>query len=284
LPSCQSPQIRNLNRTTDLGYAVFRCGDCRRKSNERTGTPFNYLEFPTDIVFEIVLCRLRYKLSLRNLAEMFLGKPGRRWYVDETYLKIKGKWSYLYRAIDREGNLVDAMLSATRDMTAAQRFFRSTLAVIHQPPKQVTTDGHDAYPRAIREVLGPQVQHRCSAFLNRRIERDHRGINSDTIRRWALASFGQPSASVGHSRKLGSTFDPAAYKTKSSHSPRADDSFCSERWNWNRCSSPRNQSDFAHTGPIKPTDHHVPRILTLSLLVAACLQQTKNCEANELSY
>src|ERR1700758_2956341 len=71
-PHCQSPQIRNLNQTTDLGYAVFRCGDCRRKSNERTGTPFNYLEFPTDIVFEIVLCRLRYKLSLRNLAEMFL--------------------------------------------------------------------------------------------------------------------------------------------------------------------------------------------------------------------
>src|ERR1700756_939809 len=112
---CQSPRIRNLNRTTDLGYAVFRCGDCRRKSNERTGTPFNYLEFPTDIVFEIVLCRLRYKLSLRDLAEMFLlrgfeftheavreweerfapllaghirrkrkGKPGRRWYVDEN--------------------------------------------------------------------------------------------------------------------------------------------------------------------------------------------------------
>ena len=166
-PHRQSPRIRNLNRTTDLGYAVFRCGDCRRKSNERTGTPFNYLEFPTDIVFEIVLCRLRYKLSLRNLAEMFLlrgfeftheavreweerfapllaghirgkrkGKPGRRWYVDETYLKIKGKWSYLYRAIDREGNLVDSMLSATRDMTAAQRFFRSSISVVHQPPKR----------------------------------------------------------------------------------------------------------------------------------------------------
>ena len=53
----------------------MRCsavGPCRRNSNKRTGTPFNYLELPTDIVFEIVLCRLRYKLSLRNLAEMFL--------------------------------------------------------------------------------------------------------------------------------------------------------------------------------------------------------------------
>src|SRR5436190_17365774 len=70
-PHCQSPKLRNLNQTTDLGYAEFRCRGCRRKSNERTGTPFNYLELPTDIVFEIVLCRLRYKLSLRNLAEIF---------------------------------------------------------------------------------------------------------------------------------------------------------------------------------------------------------------------
>ena len=65
-------QLRNLNRRTELGYAVFRCGGCRRKSNERTGMPFNYLELPTDIVFEILLCRLRYKLSLRNLTEMSL--------------------------------------------------------------------------------------------------------------------------------------------------------------------------------------------------------------------
>src|SRR5688572_13356391 len=71
-PHCQSPELRKLNQTTDLGYCEFRCGGCRRKSNERTGTPFNYLELPTDIVFEIVLCRLRYKLSLRNLAEMYL--------------------------------------------------------------------------------------------------------------------------------------------------------------------------------------------------------------------
>ena len=71
-PHCQSRELQKLNQTTNLGYSEFRCGECRRKSNERTGTPFNYLELPTDIVFEIVLCWLRYKLSLRNLAEMFL--------------------------------------------------------------------------------------------------------------------------------------------------------------------------------------------------------------------
>src|SRR4051795_10037881 len=218
-PHCQSPQTRNLNRRTDLGYVVFRCRACRRKFNERTGTPFNFLELPTDIVFEIVLCRLRYKLSLRNLAQMFLlrgfeftheavreweerfaplladqirrkrkGKVGRRWYVDETYGKVNGNWCYLYRAIDRNGNLVDSILSATRDMTAAQRFFRSAQSMAKASPKQVTTDGHDSYPRAIREVLGPDVQHRCSAYLNRRIERNHRAVKQ---RYYPMLGFGQ---------------------------------------------------------------------------------------------
>ena len=57
---------------TNLGYPVFRCGRCERKFNQRTGTPFNFLEFPTDIVFQVILCRLRYKLSLRDLPELFL--------------------------------------------------------------------------------------------------------------------------------------------------------------------------------------------------------------------
>jgi transposase-like protein len=216
-PHCQSPGIRNLNHTTDLGYAVFRCGACRRKFNERTGTPFNHLEFPTDIVFEIVLCRLLYKLSMRNLAQMFLlrgfeftheavregeerfaplltehirrkGKAGRRWYADETYRKVKGRWCYLYRAIDRDGNLVDSMLSASRDMAAAQCFFPSAQSMVKATPKQVTTDGHDSYPRAIREVLGPEVQHRCSAYLNRRIERNHRAAKQ---RYYPMLGFGE---------------------------------------------------------------------------------------------
>jgi transposase-like protein len=58
--------------TTDWGYGLFRCTVCQRKFKERTGTPFHHWEFPTDIVFQVVLCRLRYKLSLRDLAELFL--------------------------------------------------------------------------------------------------------------------------------------------------------------------------------------------------------------------
>ena len=97
-------------------------------------------------------------------------------YVALLYVRVKGRWCYLYRAIDREGNLVDSMLSETRDMAAAESFFRGAVSVIGKLPRQVTSDGHDSYPRAIREVLGCQVEHRCSAYLNRRIEQDHRGV------------------------------------------------------------------------------------------------------------
>jgi hypothetical protein len=61
-----------VSQKTSLGYRTFRCGACPRRFNERSGTPFNHLQFPTDIVLLMVLWRLRYKLSLRDLAEMFL--------------------------------------------------------------------------------------------------------------------------------------------------------------------------------------------------------------------
>src|SRR3982751_1541160 len=112
---------------------------------------------------------------------------GSRWYVDETYLKVKGQWCYLYRAIDHDGHLVDSLLSAPRAREAAQQFFQSALSIAEQPPQQVTTDGHDSYPRAIREVLGKEVEHRNNAYLNRRIEQDHRGIKQ---RYYPMLGFG----------------------------------------------------------------------------------------------
>jgi len=174
-PYCQSTITRERATRTQLGYRTFHCQGCKRTFNERTGTPFNHLTFPTDIILQVVLWRLRYKLSLRDLAEIFLerglvftheavrawearfapllsdqlrakrvGQAGKSWYVDETYVKVNGQWCFLYRAIDREGNLVDSMLSQTRDMDAAQRFFRQAQVVAGQAPERVTTDGHSA--------------------------------------------------------------------------------------------------------------------------------------------
>jgi len=217
-PHCAATATVEQPRRTALGYRTFRCPICRRVCNERTGTPYNYLQYPTDLVLLVVLWRLRYKLSLRNLAEMFLergfvfshetvrhwearcapllttrrrakrrGMVGTQWHADETYLRVDGRWCSLYRAIDREGNLVEALLSERRDMEAAQRFFRQALDMAGHAPEQVTTDGHDAYPRAIRETLGDDVTHRTSRYKNNRIEQDHRGVKQ---RYYPMRGFG----------------------------------------------------------------------------------------------
>jgi putative transposase len=78
--------------------------------------------------------------------------------------------------MDADGNLVDSLLSDKRDMDAAKRFFTQALQVVGHAPEKVTTDGHDSYPRAIRETLGEGVRHRCSRYMNNRMEQDHRGI------------------------------------------------------------------------------------------------------------
>jgi putative transposase len=206
-PHCASIATTARPDSTVLGYHRFRCRDCKRTFNERTGTPFNHLQYPTDVVCLVVVWRHRYKLSLRDLAEMFLqrgiiftheavrdwertlapllsetlrkrryGTAGASWYVDETYVRVDGRWQYLYRAIDRDGNLVDVRLSDTRDLAAAEAFFRSARAVTGVIPERMTTDGHDAYPRAIRNVFGDQVTHRTNRYLNNHLEQDHRGL------------------------------------------------------------------------------------------------------------
>jgi transposase-like protein len=128
----------------------------------------NRTQYPSDGVALVVLWRLRYKLSLRDLAEMFL--------VRGPYVNVQGRWCYLYRAIDTSGALVDVRLSETRDVAAAKAFFQSAKAVTGITPARVTTDGHDSYPRAIRTELGEAVRHRTNQYLNNRIEQDHRGI------------------------------------------------------------------------------------------------------------
>lgn len=71
-PHCQSSYTQARPERTELGYRRFRCRACSREFNERTGTLFNRLQYPSDVVCLVVLWRLRYKLSLRDLAEVFL--------------------------------------------------------------------------------------------------------------------------------------------------------------------------------------------------------------------
>lgn len=154
-PHCQSNSVSKRKFRTSLGYRTFNCTECNRRFNERSGTPSNDLQFPTDVVLLAVLWRLRYKLSFRDVSELLLqrgfqvsyeairvwefrfaplvsenlrtkrrGIAGRFWYLDETYIKVSGRWRYLYRAVDREGNLPDSMLSEHRDKHAARRFLR----------------------------------------------------------------------------------------------------------------------------------------------------------------
>ncbi len=91
-------------------------------------------------------------------------------------MRINGQGHYLYRAIDREGNLVDTLLSQTRDLAAATAFFKQAVETVGRKPERVTTDGNDAYPRAIRRVLGRKVLHRTNRYLNKRLEQDHRAV------------------------------------------------------------------------------------------------------------
>ncbi|WP_242043250.1 IS6 family transposase [Leptolyngbya sp. FACHB-671] len=116
--------------------------------------------------------RIRPHLKLTNVS----------WRTDETYIKIKGLWKYLYRAVDSEGNTLDFMPSAKRDGKAAARFFRKVLKGQHtQTPRVITVDKNAAYPVAIEllkeeETIGKVTELRQSKYLNNIVEQDHRTI------------------------------------------------------------------------------------------------------------
>jgi putative transposase len=174
----------------------------------RGGGILNRAQYPSDVIALVIFWRLRYELSLRNLPKILptrgiefsheavrdwkakltptlidnlrrrrKGRIGKSWCVDETYIKVNGRWCCLYRAIDRSDALVDVKLSQKRDVTAAKAFVGSAKAVTGVTPLvRVTTDGHDSYPRAIQTELNPGVKHRTNQSLNNRIEQDHRAI------------------------------------------------------------------------------------------------------------
>ena len=104
------------------------------------------------------------------------------WRVDETYIRVKGKWRYLYRAVDSSGATLDFLLSARQDAAAAKRFLAKALGRQNHPvPRVINTDGHSAYPPAIVRLkaeggLDENCRQRPVPYLNNVLEQDHRAI------------------------------------------------------------------------------------------------------------
>jgi transposase-like protein len=172
---------------------------------------FKGRHFDQEIIILGVRWYLRFKLSFRDLVEVMaergvslahttimrwiqrhvpeFEKRWNRfacwargsWRVDETYVKIKGRWTYLYRAVDKQGKTVDFLLRAKRDVAAAKAFFRRAFKSQGRLPRAITLEGYQASRRAAREILGEhhrgkRTKIRSSKYLNNLIEQDHRSI------------------------------------------------------------------------------------------------------------
>jgi transposase-like protein len=162
---------------------------------------FAGFRFPPEVITLAVRWYLRYGLSYRDVEELLgergvevdhvtvyrwvqrftplfadAARPlrhatGDRWFVDETYVKVVGRWRYLYRAVDQYGQVIDVLLSEQRDTAAARRFF--TRALRYGPaPVEVTTDKAGPYLRVLDELV-PAAAHITEQYDNNPIEGDH---------------------------------------------------------------------------------------------------------------
>src|ERR1700719_2139106 len=123
-----------------------------------------------------------YAPELEKRIRPHLRMSNGSWRVDETYIRVKGRWTYLYRAVDSRGQTIDFLLSARRDTAAAKRFFRKAIAQPHiVNPRTLTVDKNPAYPRAVADMksdgqLWRRSRLRQCKYLNNIVEQDHRRI------------------------------------------------------------------------------------------------------------
>jgi transposase-like protein len=184
---------------------------------------FKGCHFDRTIIILCVRWYLTYKLSYRDLVEMmaergvalshttilrwvqryvpefekrwrrYARRVGTSWRVDETYIKVRGRWAYLYRAVDKHGQTVDFLLSENRDMSAARQFFTRAIE-IHGSPERITLDGYPATHSAVAElkksgVLHTQTKIWTSKYLNNIVEQDHRRVKQRIYPMLGLKSF-----------------------------------------------------------------------------------------------
>jgi len=135
--------------------------------------------FSSDVIVLAVRWYLRYGLSYRDVEELLAeaARPcrhavGDRWQVDETYVKVAGRWRYVYRAIDQFGQVIDVFVSVRRNARAAHRFFGQAIGTTKVRPVEVVSDHAPVYPAVLEELL-PVAWHRTEQYANNRLEADH---------------------------------------------------------------------------------------------------------------
>jgi transposase, IS6 family len=166
-----------------------------------SSSAFAGFRFPPEVIVLAVRWYLRYGLSYRDVEELLTergievdhvtvyrwvqrftplladaARPcrhgvGDRWFVDETYVKVAGKWRYVYRAVDQYGQIIDVYVSSRRDTRAARRFFTTALDA-HGEPVEIVTDRAPALRAAIDELI-PAAFHNTEQYANNQIECDH---------------------------------------------------------------------------------------------------------------
>jgi len=179
---------------------------CCRPEPSLSNSKFAGFRFPPEIIVLAVPWYLRFGLSYRDVEELLAergievdhatvyrwvqrftpqlseaARPCRhavddRWFVDETDVKVAGRWRYVYRAIDQYGQIIDVFVSARRDTHAAGRFFTTALRA-NGEPVEVVTDRAPAL-RAVIDELMPAVFHNIAQYANNRIEADHGRLKS----------------------------------------------------------------------------------------------------------
>lgn len=183
---------------------------------KRNPSPFKWRHSEPEIILLCVRWYCRYSLSYRDLAEMMrerglsihhstlfrwvqryapeinkrirphLKMTGTSYRIDETYVKVGQSWKYLYRALDKEGQTIEFLLSAKRDIPAAKRFFQKMMRADHRRlPFSISVDKHASYPDAFavsqeEKILPLDCRLRRTKYLTNIVEQDHRFIR----RRW----------------------------------------------------------------------------------------------------
>jgi transposase-like protein len=182
--------------------------------------------FPPDLIVLAVRWYLRFGLSYRDVEELLAergvqvdhttvyrwvqrftpllaeaARPcrhavGDRWRVDETYVKVAGRWRYVYRAIDQFGQVIDVFVAPRRDTMAARRFFERAIGTTKVAPSEVVTDRAPTYPVVLAELL-PAAWHQTDRYANNGVEADHgrlktrlrpmRGLKQDKSARVVIA-------------------------------------------------------------------------------------------------